>query len=173
MHLKTSTCHPANVAVRLLVVGSAAGQPAHRAAFERVATRLTLPWDGLVAAAPASLHFRGPAGGGDSGGSWNLCVVGDSPGAADETAACYCESVLSATQLLLSLLLPLALVGCAEAQQRWRYAAQQRTLAGCRRERLLARRLGSGACGDRWGVSLEGLRLYPILLLVQASLIGA
>lgn len=177
---------------RLLTVGAPPeGRPFYRAAFERLATRLAVPFEVLFAAGPSKGCDPGAAA--DAPGCiWNVCTVaaaswggggggasqGAQPldGAADEVAACYCESVFSFTQLLLSVVLPLLLLGLAEARQRRQFAAAE-----------LARSGGGAGGGEQeqegsprssrlrrrseaeWMVSYDSMRLLALLALIQVG----
>lgn len=146
-------------------------RPFYRDAFARLATRLSLPFEVLFAAAPEGTCGQ------DGGCPWNLCTAaaaggGGSATAADDVATCHCESVFSLTQLVLSVLLPLLLVGYAEASQRRQFAAAQLQAAsaaeredaeGLRVSRR-RRRLGGSAA---WCISFDGMRLLALLALIQ------
>lgn len=176
---------------RLLLAG--VGEPTdaqrfYREAFARLAHRLALPFGALFAAAPDSSYSA--EGGKDCG--WSLCTAGGAagggpaagggtlaePASPAEVATCYCESVFSLTQVVLSVVLPLLLVGCAEASQRRQFAACQLSAAAQREEaegpragrRRRRRRSGSAA----WCITYDGMRLLALLMLIQvrAGLLG-
>jgi len=93
--------------------------------------------------------------------------------AGDEVAGGHCGRVFSVTQVVLALLLPLLLLGCAEASQRRQFAACQVSTAAQREEaegsrgaRRRRRRSGSAA----WCVSYDGMRLLALLTLIQVRL---
>ncbi len=158
-------------------------QQFYRDTFARLASRLTVPFEMLFAAAPDSscsaedgkdcgwsLCTAGAAGGASAAGNGSLMAAA---AAADEVAACHCESVFSVTQVVLSVLLPLLLLGCAEASQRRQFAACQVSTAAQREEaegsrgaRRRRRRSGSAA----WCVSYDGMRLLALLTLIQVRL---
>lgn len=164
--------------LRLLTTGEATeSQRFYHAAFARLASRLTVPFEMLFAAASDSNCTA--SGGKDCG--WSICTVaasgaasgGGSPAlqpAPEDVAACHCESVFSLTQLVLSVLLPLLLLGCAEASQRRQFAACQLSVAaqreeaeGSRTTRRRRRRSGSTA----WCISFDSMRLLALLALIQ------
>ncbi|KAL4852688.1 hypothetical protein ACK3TF_003416 [Chlorella vulgaris] len=124
----------------------------------------------LCTAAVAS----GRGGGGDGGGGLAVAANGLQQ-AADEVAACYCESVFSMSQLLLTLVLPLAAVGYAEARQRWLYAAgaqstlrqQQQHQQRQQRQSPLHRLRHGPEEGAGWSLCFGAMRLYALLALVQ------
>ncbi|PRW20944.1 inner-membrane translocator [Chlorella sorokiniana] len=165
---------------RLLMAGEASeAQRFYRDAFARLASRLTVPFEMLFAAAPDSSCSTN----GGEGCGWSLCTAGATaggPAAADgapvlppsptDVAACYCESVFSMTQVVLSVALPLLLLGCAEASQRRQFAACQLSAAAQREEaersrapRRRRRRSGSAA----WCITYDGMRLLALLTLIQ------
>ena len=164
--------------LRLLTTGEATeSQRFYHAAFARLASRLTVPFEMLFAAASDSNCTA--SGGKDCG--WSICTVAASgaasadgspalPPAPEDVAACHCESVFSLTQLVLSVLLPLLLLGCAEASQRRQFAACQLSVAaqreeaeGSRTARRRRRRSGSTA----WCISFDSMRLLALLALIQ------
>lgn len=83
-------------------------------------------------------------------------------------ATCYCETVFGLSQLLLSLVLPLALAGYAEARQRRQYAAASQAAERHRYPPRSRRRSAVEAAG--WGVSYDGLRLLGLVALIQVCM---
>ena len=167
---------------RLLMGGEPTdAQQFYRDAFARLASRLTVPFEMLFAAAPDSscsaesgkdcgwslCTAAGTAGGGPAAGDGALAVA-PSP---EDVATCHCESVFSLTQVVLSVVLPLLLLGWAEASQRRQFAACQLSAAAQREEaegsragrRRRRRRSGSAA----WCITYDGMRLLALLILIQ------
>jgi hypothetical protein len=104
-----------------------------------------------------------------------LCEAADAAGqqAADHVSTCYCEWVVSLTQLLLSLVLPLLFLGWSELLQRRQFAAEHQAAL----ERRQGRRRGAAAeragAPVEWGLSFDGMRLLVLLALIQARIFMA
>lgn len=185
----TQQLHPAPPPCRLLTVGAHEDvRPFYRKAFSRLASRLALPFEALFAAAP-------PAEGACPGaicGQWNVCTAGVAswagsggsgssmalPSEADsDVSTCYCELVFSFTQVLLSVALPLLLLGCGEARQRRHFAAAQLRLQESGQSSMSAeteppprrRRRRRTAAGADWIVSFDRMRLLALLALIQVG----
>lgn len=173
---------------RLLTVGGAPeSRPFYRAAFERLATRLAVPFEVLFAAGPTDQCSEANA----SGCSWNVCTAAaagwgggtwlqesagsSSAAAVDDVSTCYCECVFSLTQVVFSIVLPLALLGFAEARQRRQFSATQ--LAATAAEQDAGRGERSTAPGRRrrrggaeWDLSFDRMRLLGLMALIQVRL---
>lgn len=130
-------------------------------------------WNICTAAAAGGWSDASTSGGGCGSGSGGGCGSGGGDpahgAAADDIAACYCETMFSLSQLLLSLLLPLLVTGYVELRQRWRFAAAARAAAAAEAQRRGERRTRRQLVEEEadWSLCLDGMRLLALLALIQ------